>query len=386
VVLTPNDVRALRLRSLLLLGAPDPPTTVSGVARWFGALQGQDMSSLEWSLGVRLPGTTAAGIATALEDRSVVRTWPMRGTLHLVPSRDARWMVRILGERPLANAARRRAMIGLEERVAERAVEVLQDALAGGRRLTRPRCMATLAEKGIDVGSQRGYHVLWFASQRGVTAIAPTVGKDQTFVLLDEWAPEHADPARDEALGVIALRYFRSHGPATRGDFGRWTGLTAADARTAIDVVADALVRVETEIGEMIGPADLLDVRPVDLAAESHAVLPGFDEFMLGYQDRSVSLDPGHLDEVLPGGNGVFRSTLVRNGRVIGTWSRTLRPRIVAVEARPWSAASRPERVSFERAFSSYGAFLGREATVSWVEAGAQGSRSSRVARRLVPQ
>ena len=228
--MTSTEVRALRLRSLLLIGAPEAPATVTGIAEWFGALQGQDLSSLEWSLGLRMPGSTADALAGAFEDRSVVRTWPMRGTIHLVPSRDARWMVKVLGERPLANAASRRAMIGLDESVAERAVEALRDALAGGRRLTRAECMAMLADRGIDIGGQRGYHVLWFASQRGVTAIAPSVGKEQTFVLLDEWAREHDDPARDEALGVIALRYFRSHGPATRADLARWTGLTAADS------------------------------------------------------------------------------------------------------------------------------------------------------------
>jgi len=373
--MTSTEVRALRLRSLLLIGAPEAPATVTGIAEWFGALQGQDLSSLEWSLGLRMPGSTADALAGAFEDRSVVRTWPMRGTIHLVPSRDARWMVKVLGERPLANAASRRAMIGLDESVAERAVEALRDALAGGRRLTRAECMAMLADRGIDIGGQRGYHVLWFASQRGVTAIAPSVGKEQTFVLLDEWAREHDDPARDEALGVIALRYFRSHGPATRADLARWTGLTAADSRTGIAVAGDGLRRVETDAGEMLATPELLESGPS--RGVHHAVLPGFDEFILGYRDRSASLDPRRLEDVVPGGNGIFRSTLVREGRVVGTWSRTLRSRVVAIEAHPWAKPSLRDREGFERAFSRFGAFLSRPATVSWRDAVPDGAAPS---------
>src|SRR5262245_47339404 len=178
-------------------------------------MQAQDMASGLWSLGARLPGSTSASVSAALEDRSVVRTWPMRGTVHLVPSADARWMLDLMGVRALAGAAKRRETIGLSEAAADKGVEVLDAALAGGGRMTRAECLGALTSAGIDVGGQQGYHLLWYASQQGVTAIAPHVGKEQTFVRLADWAPSPVAPARDEALGIVALRYFRSHGPAT---------------------------------------------------------------------------------------------------------------------------------------------------------------------------
>ena len=110
---------------------------------------------------------------------------------------------------------------------------MLGTALAGGGRLTRAECLATLTDGGIDIGGQLGYHLLWYASQRGVTCIAPQLGKEQTFVLLDEWVPDPHRPDREEALGTIALRYFRSHGPTTRQDFAGWTGLTGPTPRSA---------------------------------------------------------------------------------------------------------------------------------------------------------
>ncbi len=70
---------------------------------------------------------------------------------------------------------------------------------------------------------------------------------EQTFVLLDEWVPDPHRPDRDEALATIALRYFRSHGPATRQDFAGWTGLTAADAERGIAAAGDELATVEVE-------------------------------------------------------------------------------------------------------------------------------------------
>src|SRR4029079_8879659 len=138
---TPADVLALRMMSLLLRarppGAGDPPTDVAGVVSWFGAMQAQDNASALWSLGARLPGLTLAGVHEALERREAIRTWPMRGTVHLVPPRDARWMLDLMGVRALAGAAKRREFLGLSEEVADRAVDVLGAALAGGGRPPR---------------------------------------------------------------------------------------------------------------------------------------------------------------------------------------------------------------------------------------------------------
>ena len=159
---------------------------------------------------MRLPGWTLADVEAALERGEALRTWPMRGTIHLVPPEDARWMLRVLGEKPLAGAAKRREYLGLSKRDADRAVDLLGAALAGGGRLTRAECIAALEAGGVGGAGQRGYHLLWYASQHGVTCIGPTVEGEQTFVLLDDWAPTQREVSRDEALATMALRYFRS--------------------------------------------------------------------------------------------------------------------------------------------------------------------------------
>ncbi|MCY1144555.1 winged helix DNA-binding domain-containing protein [Actinoplanes sp. Pm04-4] len=345
----------LRMTSLLLRG--NAPGDVAGIVEWFGAMQAQDVNSALWSFGCRLPGVTLAKINEAIEDRSVLRTWPMRGTVHFVPAVDAHWMLELMGVRALSGAAKRRETLGLDEATVDRAVDVLGEALAGGKRFTRAECMTAMVDGGVEVAGQRGYHLLWYASQRGVTAIAPHVGKEQTFVLLDEWVPAPRRPSREEALALIALRYFRSHGPATRKDFAGWTGLTMTDCRAGIAGAGDALTTVEVDGAEMIMAADAPDLGPGEWLA-----LPGFDEYMLGYKDRSLMTDD--FEAVVPGGNGVFRSTLVEAGRVRATWTRTLTRKGVTVTVEPLTSFSQRDRDAAAKALEPYAAYLDLALTV----------------------
>ncbi len=356
---------ALRMASLLLRPHPaGPRRTVADVVEWFGAMQAQDLASGLWSLGVRLPAARQTDVTAALERREALRTWPMRGTLHLVPPRDARWMLELTGVRVRKAAATRRAQLGLTESDADRAVEVLGDALAGGGRLTRTQCLTTLAAAGIGTSGQRGYHLLAHASLAGVTCLAPNVGAEQTFVLLDEWAPGQHRPERDEALAVLAHRYVRSHGPVTAREFAGWSGLTLTDARRGFAAAGDALAPVLVDGEAALVDAALLDTAPRRL--DDVLVLPGFDEYLLGYRDRSLMLDPAHANAVVPGGNGVFQATVVRAGRVVGTWKRTLDPTRVTVTVRPLAPVDERLRARVERALARYAAFLDRTPRVSW--------------------
>ncbi|MFC4106371.1 winged helix DNA-binding domain-containing protein [Micromonospora zhanjiangensis] len=358
--------------SLLLRAHPGgirPPDDVAGVVEWFGAMQAQDVASGMWSLGVRLPGRTQVDVLAAMERREAVRTWPMRGTVHLVPPRDARWMLDLTGVRALAAAERRRQVIGLSERDADRAVEALGAALAGGGRFTRAECLATLTAAGVDGAGQRLYHLLWYASQRGVLCIAPHVGNQQTFVLLDEWVPDPRRPERDEALGILALRYFRSHGPTTRQDFAGWTGLTAADAKRGIAVAGVALTAVRVDGVELYAEPALLDAYASAAAGpdgDDLFTLPGFDEYLLGFKDRSLMADPEHLRAIVPGGNGVFQSTVVRAGRVIATWKRTTGKTRTTVTVQPLVTLGARDRKRVERAFAPYGTYVDQPLRVDW--------------------
>ena len=362
--ITPAEALALRMRSLLLPAVKEP-SGVADVVEWFGAMQAQDLASVLWSLGARLPRYTEKQVIEALERREGLRTWPMRGTVHLIPPADARWMLDLMGVRALAGAAQRRLALGLDEKTADRAVDVLRAALQGGKRLTRGACVAALTDAGVTTAGQAAYHLLWYASQRGVTCIAPNSGKEQTFVLLDEWATDPRRPDRDEALAIMAVRYFRGHGPTTRQDFAGWMGMTVTDVKRGIAAAGDALTSVRVDDVEMYLPPALLDA-PRDVEPGFRA-LPGFDEYLLGFKDRTLMVDDAHKQAIIPGGNGIFQATIVRSGRVIGTWKRTLAPRNrVVVEVRPLVAFRAADRKKTETALAPFARYLERDLEVRW--------------------
>lgn len=366
--LTAAQALSWRMRSLLFAqeDGSDRPSDVAGVVEWFGAMQAQDLGSGLWSLGSRLPGQTRSEVESALEGREALRTWPMRGTVHLVPPRDARWMLELTGVRALEGATKRREYLGLSQRVADQAVDVLGSALAGGGRMTRAQCMATLQGAGVEVTGQLGYHLLWYTSQQGVTCIAPNVGTEQTFVLLDDWVPDYHAPERDEALGIMALRYFRGHGPASRKDFAGWTGLLMADVKAALAVAGPGLSAVTVNEVEMYVAADAVPPAAVPRTPKAVLAVAGFDEYLLGYKDRSLMIAEEHKQAIIPGGNGMFAWTIVRDGSVIATWKRTKRAKETLIDVLSLVPLKASDRMQVDEALKPYGRFIERPITVRW--------------------
>jgi hypothetical protein len=224
----------------------------------------------------------------------------------------------------VAGLAARRAQLGLDDRVVGRAGELTQQALEGGRRLSRGDLLAAWNAGGVETSGQRGYHLIAHLAQSGLVCFGPTHdGGEQLLVLVDEWVREPRRLERDQALGELALRFLRSHGPASVADLIRWSGLRAADARAGVQ-----LARPHLEVLEVDGVEHLMDPQTPQRLSAARAsaagvlLLPGFDELMLGYGDRSALLAPEHADRIVPGGNGVFRPTVVAGGRVVATWKR----------------------------------------------------------------
>lgn len=362
-------IRAARMASLLLDDRPTDERTVAGVVEWFGAMQGQDLASVMWSLGLRT-GRTRDEVGAAFESGEILRTWPMRGTLHVVPGADARWMIAHLGARALRGAEARRQFLGLAEEDADRAAAVLRDALGGGRIMTRAECVSALEAAGIPGAGQRAYHLLWYASQKGVTCVGPPRGKDQTFVLLDEFAPPGPQLDRPSALAVIAERFVRSHAPVSAHDLARWADLTVTDARAGL-AAADGVVARTFGGRDLFVTEALLDdpTAGADPTSTLPArALPGFDEFVLGYRDRTAQMDADHEKLVVPGGNGVFANTLVLDGRVVGTWRRRELARTVEILANPVARIAARDRRRLAAALDEYANYVGRTSRISWAD------------------
>lgn len=313
--IAPKEVPLLRVVAQRLI---TPLPSGADVVRHLTCVQGQDLPGALASVRLRTR-RGGADVAEAMATGEVVRSWPMRGTLHLVPGEDLGWMLALTTDRLVAGAAARRASLGLDTSHLAHAEALARSALTGGRSLTRAELVALWDDAGLLTAPQRGYHLLGWLSQTGVTCFGPLDGAEQRIVLLDEWvSPRRLD--RSAALAEWVGRYFRSHGPATRADVIRWTGLTAADVDEGLAGAA-GLARAE-----IAGTTHYLDPRvPEELAAlgakaRAALLLPGFDELVLGYADRSATVPPEFADRIVPGGNGMFRATVVDAGRVVGTW------------------------------------------------------------------
>jgi hypothetical protein len=324
--MTHQEIARLRLLNHRIIGnkCADP----AAVARWMGALQAQDYGQAVWAVGLRTQRPALGAVEQAIINGQLVLTWPMRGTMHLVPAEDAAWMVRLLAPRVLRGLTARLRQLELDQATIERSKTVFYEALRGGQRLTRAGMMLALEQAGISTQGQRGYHLLGHTAQLGHICFGPLLERQQTFVLLDEWVPQARQLAREEALAELAQRYFSSHGPATVHDFANWAGLTLADARQGLEAVQPALVSEKVEdktywlaAGETVAASNAGTVQ----------LLPGFDEYLLGYKDRQAVLAAEHAAKVVPGGNGVFKPMVVVDGQIVGTWQRTVKKGAVNV-------------------------------------------------------
>lgn len=323
------------------------------VVRHFGAMQAQDYLASLWAVGLRAEDAVERDVEDAFATRAIIRTWPMRGTLHLVAADDVRWMLDLLTPRVIRRSAGRYRDLELDQGVFARARKVIVKALRDGRVATRTALYQLLNAAGIATAGSRGLHLLGHLAQEGLICFGPRKGRQPTFVLLPEWVPGARTRPREEALAEIAERYFASHGPAAVADFAWWSGLTITEARTAIDIAGPARVNVSSGGLGTTGVPDQPRSRP-----DRVHLLPPFDEYLVAYRDRSAVLDPRHGKAVNSGG-GMLNPVIVAGGTVVGTWRRALTKDGVTVTLQPFAPLSAARLRAARAAAARYAAFLG---------------------------
>ncbi|MGU3409272.1 winged helix DNA-binding domain-containing protein [Microbacterium sp. M1A1_1b] len=324
------------------------------VVQHLHALQGQDLGQSLWAIGARALGVTRADVRAALDRGDFVRSWPMRGTLHVLHADTLRTILSLTAERTLRGLTRRARELEIDDALVGRARDATIAMLQGGRSLGRDDVFARWRDAGIDPAGQRGYHLLLHLSQQGLVAWGPTGRVGQELVLLDEWAPAGEPvPERDEALRRTLVGYLRGRGPATESDAAHWTKLPLGDLRRARAAAGDTI----EDLGA--GLLDLTDRPEPDPAQLTRAhLLPGFDEYLLGYADRTGHLAPEHAHRVVPGANGMFLAMVVHRGQVVGTWRTTERTRDVRITVTPFAALSGAATRAVEAAAGHVGRFL----------------------------
>jgi hypothetical protein len=343
-----RHLTALRL-SALGIARPDVDDPAEVVRRLL-ALQGQDYPGSLWSIGLRTASATLAQVEAAHESGEIVRAWTMRGTLHFVVADDLPWMLALTGERMVRAAEGRRRQLELDPAQFDRAERIVRDRLSGGATASRAELFAAFEDGGLPTTGQRGIHIL---GQLGQTGVIVLVGQTE-WALIEHRIPQPRLLERAEALHEFALRYFTAHGPATIRDFAWWSSLTLTDARAGLAAARDQLDELEVDgVSYFHRPG-------LEPAARAVHLLPGFDEYLLGYTDRRAPLSGAHTEVIVPGGNGMFLSTIVVNGEVVGSWRRTARAKKVDVTTKPFDEFGASVEAGIARAAKRYGRFLGR--------------------------
>src|SRR6185437_3632829 len=322
VRLTDDQARVLRMSSNGLCrraAVGEPSARVVAAVDGCAGVQAQDLVASQLAVRARAEAVIKQDVVDSCESWTVVRSWFMRGTLHMVPTGSAGWLTMLLGPLTIAKYRGRRASLGLDDEVCAAAVAALPQILSGGA-LERAQLVAALAARGVDIDprGQAPAHLVLYAASLGLIRRGPENGTEPTYVLVDHAGETAcADPAA--AAAKLARWYFSAFGPATLEDFTAWSGLAAGSARTAVGkLTGGELAEAEAGGRRMWLPAGLLDTVD-DRPAGVWRLLPAFDTFLVGYRDRELLIDPASAKLVYAGG-GWIHPAVLRDGMVVGTW------------------------------------------------------------------
>lgn len=352
--MTDLDIARQRLANQRLSGAKfDKP---DDIVRWLGAVQSQDYAGAKWALGLRLNGASEAVLDQAFNEGAFLRTHVMRPTWHFVAPEDIRWLLALTAPRVHALSAYYYRQLELDDAFFARCDEVLVGALQGGKHLMRTELIEAFDQAGIVTKELLRFNfIMIHAELEGLVCSGARRGKQQTYALLDERVPPGRSFTRDEALAELTRRYFTSHGPAALKDFAWWSGLTVADAKAGVEMVKAQLCAEEID-GAIYWFGDSLPM--IDAVTPRAYLLPNFDEYTVGYADRSAIIDPQHA-ELVDMRSGILDYVIVVDGQVVGSWKRTVQKQAVTVELRPFAPLTSDQQAAVTSAAERYGEFLG---------------------------
>lgn len=327
------------LRSRLQLQGLETPAfkTPADMVRYFGAVQAQDFFGSLWAVGQRMDNSSEATVEAALNDGSIVRSWPLRGTIHLSAPEDLRWMLNVSAPRAFIKGRPYQLEVGLTDKDFMKSRSILEKELQG-KILDRNEIYQILEDNKIKTSNSRGLHILGHLSLEKVLCFGPRKGKQPTFVLLDEWVKKKKDLSHDEALAELALRYFTSHGPATVHDFAWWTGITVTEASKGLDMIQSRLKQSENY---------WMNKGKIDQSKKINVkLLPAYDEFLVAYKER---------DDM----NVIFGPTVIVNGRVVGSWKRTISKKGVKIDTTLDEKITKQADASLQKQLKRYADFIG---------------------------
>lgn len=283
-------------------------------------VQAQDLRAAQLALRSRVPGLTRGAVRTA----PLLRTWTVRGTVHLIAAADRPWLHALLAERNARTFAARFERLGIVDEISAMHRDVIELCAE------QPRDRASLLRALIELGHPS-------LEQGPINTFVPWLST-QGLIVTDIDGRLHATdrpPAvdHDEALAILGARYRAGYGPCDARDLAKWSSLPITQARRALDAA---------------GPQPDLDAWPAH-DPPACLLLAAFDTLMLGHRTRDPFVAPANDHYVLKGG-GMVKPVALNGGVAAGTWSiRNARPELAWFGRPALTAALHSEATDIQR-------------------------------------
>lgn len=335
-------------------------TTAKEVVGWMGAMQAQDFNMAKWAVGSRFVNSTNKLVESAIDDGQIIRTHLLRPTWHFVSADDLHWMLELTAPHIRASMRSRDKELELTDVVIRKCNSIFENLLQGGKHLSREELAAELERIHITNENNRVYHVLMRAELDGVICSGKIRNNKQTYALFSERVPKTKTFDRDEALSLLALKYFTSHAPATLQDFIWWSGLSVAKAKQALEAVKSNFVSETLDSQIYWFPNAFVHSWPDKDVVH---LLPAFDEFLISYKDRKASLPFAERNKAVST-NGIFKPVIVINGQVVGIWRRTIKKDKVILETEPFQPFTIETKKQIAEAALQYENFMNKKVEI----------------------
>lgn len=325
IELSEQEIRHMRLSAQhLLKGTKSEYSNVAQLLQTICGVQAQYPFDANLAMRVRMNNLTLEELGKAqLDERIIVRTWCMRGTLHLLAADDFYWLMDLHGKAFIKKSQHRYKDLGLDDTLYGKCIEKLYTLLEENAPLTREEVKDYFMTQDINLEGQASYHLLRRAALEGLVCFGPDRNSEPTYVLVDKWlGVKHNPLSKEEALERLARRYLEAYGPASFEDFVKWSGISKADLRQGWKNISSEMVEVKSAGQSLYVLENQLSSKvskvlnsPTDFV---HLV-PAYDPYLLGYSDRKIILLQDALKDVYPGG-GLLRSALLLDGVISSSW------------------------------------------------------------------
>ena len=322
------------------------------IVAWQGAMQAQDYNYFRWAIGVRQRTPQLVGIQEAFAKAELLRLHLLRCTVQVVSQKDIGWLLPLCKERNLRTLQSWHKSINtlFSENYFEELTQAMQELLAGGKSLPKKAIAEELASLGFLLDDRLLTSLLVRSEIEGILCSGVMQGREATWALLSERVPTICPLTPDKALKQLALKYFRSHSPASLEDFVWWSGLPKTQCKKALNLIANEIEETKVEEETMYLYHNTLDCPDY---AKMVLLLPPYDEYLIGYKSRWVALEKKHTAKA-HNNFGIFKPVILHEGRVVGNWKASIDKQAANLITELFAEKSKVKQQSLQEAINRF--------------------------------